>query len=48
MAEKEELVQRAKLAEQAERYDDMAASLKSVTETGIELSNKEHNLLIVL
>ena len=30
MAEKEELVQRAKLAEQAERYDDMAASMKSV------------------
>ena len=48
MAEKEELVQRAKLAEQAERYDDMAASMKSVTETGIELSNEEHNLLIVL
>ena len=48
MAEKEELVQRAKLAEQAERYDDMAASMKSVTETGIELSNEERNLLIVL
>ena len=41
MAEKEELVQRAKLAEQA-------ASMKSVTETGIELSNEERNLLIVL
>ena len=48
MAEKEELVQRAKLAEQAERYDDMAASMKSVTETGIELSNEERNLLIEL
>ena len=47
MAEKEELVQRAKLAEQAERYDDMAASMKSVTETGIELSNEERNLLSV-
>jgi len=47
MGEKEELVQRAKLAEQAERYDDMAASMKSVTETGIELSNEERNLLSV-
>ena len=47
MAEKEELVQRAKLAEQAERYDDMASSMKSVTETGIELSNEERNLLSV-
>jgi len=47
MADKEELVQRAKLAEQAERYDDMAASMKSVTETGNELSNEERNLLSV-
>merc|ERR1712223_316440 len=45
MTEKDELVQRAKLAEQAERYDDMAASMKAVTETGIELSNEERNLL---
>ena len=35
------------LAEQAERYDDMAQSMKSVTETGIELSNEERNLLSV-
>ena len=48
MAEKEELVQRAKLAEQAKCSDNMAPSMKSVTETGIELSNKERNLLIVL
>jgi len=47
MADKEELVQRAKLAEQAERYDDMAGSMKAVTETGIELSNEERNLLSV-
>jgi len=47
MADKDELVQRAKLAEQAERYDDMAQSMKSVTETGIELSNEERNLLSV-
>lgn len=45
--DKEELVQRAKLAEQAERYDDMAAAMKSVTEQGVELSNEERNLLSV-
>jgi len=47
MTEKDELVQRAKLAEQAERYDDMASSMKAVTETGIELTNEERNLLSV-
>lgn len=47
MSEKEELVQRAKLAEQAERYDDMAAAMKKVTELGAELSNEERNLLSV-
>ncbi|KAM6974502.1 14-3-3 protein zeta-like isoform 1-T2 [Tautogolabrus adspersus] len=47
MAEKEEQVQKAKLAEQAERYDDMAAIMKSVTELGAELSNEERNLLSV-
>ena len=41
MADKEEQIQRAKLAEQAERYDDMASSMKAVTETGAELSNEE-------
>jgi len=45
--EREELVQRAKLAEQAERYDDMAASMKKVTEGEAELSNEERNLLSV-
>jgi len=44
---KEEQVQRAKLAEQAERYDDMAAAMKQVTEGGVELSNEERNLLSV-
>ena len=44
---KEELVQRAKLAEQAERYDDMAEAMKQVTELGEELSNEERNLLSV-
>lgn len=47
MADKEELVQKAKLAEQAERYDDMAATMKAVTEEGSELSNEERNLLSV-
>ena len=37
----------AKLAEQAERYDDMAAQMKAVTEEGNELSNEERNLLSV-
>ncbi|CAD6192682.1 unnamed protein product [Caenorhabditis auriculariae] len=44
---KEDLVQRAKLAEQAERYDDMAQAMKKVTEQGTELSNEERNLLSV-
>ncbi|XP_036405471.1 tyrosine 3-monooxygenase/tryptophan 5-monooxygenase activation protein, theta polypeptide a [Megalops cyprinoides] len=42
-----ELIQKAKLAEQAERYDDMAACMKEVTEQGAELSNEERNLLSV-
>lgn len=45
--EREELVQMAKLAEQAERYDDMATSMKKVTEMGGELENEERNLLSV-
>lgn len=46
-APQKELVQKAKLAEQAERYDDMAASMKAVTESNEELSNEERNLLSV-
>ena len=46
-APKDELVQRAKLSEQAERYDDMADAMKSVTQTGSELTNEERNLLSV-
>jgi 14-3-3 protein beta/theta/zeta len=45
--EKDDLVQKAKLAEQAERYDDMATCMKKVTEAGQELSNEERNLLSV-
>lgn len=55
-AKKNELVQKAKLAEQAERYDDMASAMKQVTELGEkggppsekeQLSNEERNLLSV-
>ncbi|KAL4648991.1 hypothetical protein GN956_G6982 [Arapaima gigas] len=45
--DKSELIQQAKLAEQAERYDDMASCMKQVTEQGGELSNEERNLLSV-
>lgn len=44
---RDDFVYRAKLAEQAERYDDMAQAMKQVTETGVELSNEERNLLSV-
>jgi len=44
---RESAVARAKLAEQAERYDDMAAYMKAVTEMDTELSNEERNLLSV-
>jgi len=46
---REELVARAKLAEQAERYDDMSADMKKVTEISetTELTNEERNLLSV-
>jgi len=44
---KVEYVQRAKLAEQGERYDDMAKYMKIVTETDVELTNEERNLLSV-
>lgn len=31
MSDREQLLQRARLAEQAERYDDMAAAMKAVS-----------------
>ncbi|XP_067587812.1 14-3-3 protein beta/alpha-like [Pseudorca crassidens] len=46
--DKSELVQKGKLAEQAERYDDMAAAVKAVMEQGHELSNEERKLLSVV
>lgn len=33
MADREQLIQRARMAEQAERYDDMASAMKQVLET---------------
>jgi 14-3-3 protein beta/theta/zeta len=47
MAGRDEAVSQAKLAEQAERYDDMAESMKTVTEMAGELTNEERNLLSV-
>jgi len=47
-SEKDILIQRAKLAEQAERYDDMAEAMKEVTKTNEEqLTTEERNLLSV-
>ncbi|XP_061551440.1 14-3-3 protein zeta-like [Phycodurus eques] len=45
--DKADLIQKAKLAEQAERYDDMAECMKVVTEKGEDLTNEERNLLSV-
>lgn len=43
----EELVVFAKLAEQAERYDDMAAAMRKVTELECKLTQEKRNLLSV-
>lgn len=45
--ERDNLVKLAKLAEQAERYDDMADNMKRVTQAGGKLSSEERNLLSV-
>ncbi|XP_045170462.1 14-3-3-like protein 2 [Mercenaria mercenaria] len=42
-----EYVQSSRLAEEAERYDDMATKMKKVVEMGVPLSNEERNLLSV-
>lgn len=49
MVEKEEAIYRAKLAEQAERYDDMVEAMKTVAMSADEedLNNEERNLLSV-
>lgn len=43
---RQELVARAKLAERAERYEDMAASMREVVVTGVELSSDEQDKLV--
>ena len=40
-------MQRAKLSEQAERYDDMAEHMKTIVNMEGELTNEERNLLSV-
>lgn len=47
MADREDNVYKAKLAEQAERYDEMVNSMKGVASTDTELSVEERNLLSV-
>ena len=47
MADRAELVQKAKLAEEAERYDDMANAMKDVVKMNQALTNEERNLLSV-
>ncbi len=44
---REEVVAQAKLAEQAERFEDMAAFMKALTGLGGELTDEERNLLSV-
>lgn len=45
--DRETQIQKAKFAEQAERYDEMASFMKSVAGKGGELSSEERNLLSV-
>ena len=47
MADREDRVFTAKLAEQAERYDEMLDSMKSVAGFDTELTVEERNLLSV-
>jgi len=47
MGEREENVYMAKLAEQAERYDEMVNAMKNVAQLNVELTVEERNLLSV-
>lgn len=47
MADREQLVGLARIAEQAERYNEMVDSMSSVAKLGTELSVEERNLLSV-
>lgn len=46
-ASREDSVYLAKLAEQAERYEEMVENMKAVASSGQELSVEERNLLSV-
>lgn len=47
MADREDCVYKAKLAEQAERYEEMVEAMKEVAKMGSELTVEERNLLSV-
>jgi len=47
MADRDDYVYQAKLAEQAERYDEMVENMKAVAAMDVELSVEERNLLSV-
>ena len=47
MTDRDDNVYKAKLAEQAERYDEMVVCMKSVASAGVELTVEERNLLSV-
>ena len=47
MEEREELVSNAILAEQAERYEDMAKAMKELVEKGDDISKDERNVLSI-
>ncbi|KFM63563.1 14-3-3 protein epsilon, partial [Stegodyphus mimosarum] len=47
MADREDNVYKAKLAEQAERYDEMVEAMKKVASLDVELTVEERNLLSV-
>ncbi|MEQ2201324.1 14-3-3 protein gamma-1 [Xenoophorus captivus] len=44
MVDREQLVQKARLAEQAERYDDMAAAMKSAEGCSQSICAEQRNL----
>jgi len=47
MADKDEKVYIARLAEQAERYDEMVEAMKTIAKMGVGLTQEERNLLSV-
>ncbi|VFV25240.1 14-3-3 protein theta [Lynx pardinus] len=42
---KTELIQKAKVAQEAKHYDDMTTCMKAVTEQGAKLSREQCNML---